>query len=330
MTTIGTNRNRNDYDNNLILDLHGQTRDKAIKNSVSYLDRIRFENSNTNTKIWVTIITGTGSHSSNGPVLRTAIEKILKMRQMEYTIQNGKGAFIVNAMSGIQLYAENKNPVCTKIVVIPHSENEGPSLIRRKPPSISIEKFKPSVESKVNDATTTPAIASILSDDNPLPAEVAEYDKTLAHVKGESMSEVIKMRSDEIRERHAMEKAGSLSLELQKEEKASRRKEEESLKIAIDLSSEAAEKDRLKEEEILKNVMEISKLERNSIDDQQQLYYFLELSKKEAMEKNSAAVIEEEEDHELKRALELSSGDIPGFSEEQILQQVMKLSLSNC
>mmetsp|Transcript_4024 Transcript_4024/g.4535 ORF Transcript_4024/g.4535 Transcript_4024/m.4535 type:complete len:318 (+) Transcript_4024:78-1031(+) len=99
------------------LDLHGYTKSEGICRTTEFLDRtsrkIRDD------KTWVLIVTGSGSHSSHGPVLRGAIESLLKKRNIEfYPMNHGKGGFIVNAASGFALY-EPEQPRDSKIIVAP-------------------------------------------------------------------------------------------------------------------------------------------------------------------------------------------------------------------
>lgn len=86
------------------------TRQKYITNNVDEADGI-----------WVQIITGKGIHSSNGPVLRNAVKSTLDKRCMIYQLMNDKGAFLVRADSGHQLYG-GPPPVDTKIVLVNKDE----------------------------------------------------------------------------------------------------------------------------------------------------------------------------------------------------------------
>jgi hypothetical protein len=96
----------------LTLDLHGRRLEEAISEVTMYFDRIRRTYASINTtaassknSLDVTIITGKGSHSSQGPVLRSAVQKLLIKRGMTYSIEHHKGAFTVDALSGWDLYA---------------------------------------------------------------------------------------------------------------------------------------------------------------------------------------------------------------------------------
>ena len=66
------------------------------------------------------IVTGSGSHSSDGPVLRSAIDKLLQRRHMTYHItpHSGRGSFTVDANSGHELvYHDEGRRTDSKVVV---------------------------------------------------------------------------------------------------------------------------------------------------------------------------------------------------------------------
>src|SRR3569832_933172 len=73
------------------LDLHGFQQSPAIQVLTRFLEM--------HSKSWVHIITGSGSHSQHGPVLKPAVERLLKLREMEYKITSA-GSFLVNGASG--------------------------------------------------------------------------------------------------------------------------------------------------------------------------------------------------------------------------------------
>ena len=92
------------------LDLHGYTKDKAIRQMTLFIAdqarksrarvgagaRARADETNTcNTPFWIEVITGSGSHSMDGPVLREAVRSVLDVRKMHYVSMNA-GSFAVN------------------------------------------------------------------------------------------------------------------------------------------------------------------------------------------------------------------------------------------
>jgi len=92
------------------LDLHGFTKENAIRQLTTFLERHEMAP-------WVCVVTGTGSHSSDGPVIRNAVKKLLSKRKMEFR-KLTPGSFMVNASTGIVLHAPDP-PVDTKLKVIP-------------------------------------------------------------------------------------------------------------------------------------------------------------------------------------------------------------------
>lgn len=93
-----------------LLDLHGFTKENAIRQLTTFLERHEMAP-------WVCVVTGTGSHSPDGPVIRNAVKKLLTKRKMEFR-KLTPGSFMVNASTGIVLHAPDP-PVDTKLKVIP-------------------------------------------------------------------------------------------------------------------------------------------------------------------------------------------------------------------
>lgn len=89
------------------LDLHGLTRERAIRAVTDFIE--------VNKRNTVRIITGSGSHSTHGPVLRTAVENLLSRRQMTFK-RDGAGCFIVDCSTGETFYRPDQ-PRDTKVVV---------------------------------------------------------------------------------------------------------------------------------------------------------------------------------------------------------------------
>lgn len=108
------------------IDLHGRTKNDAISALASFLNSHRSStailnamlDASRNKPCPVLVITGSGKHSKDGPVLRSAIEKYLEKRQMHFVLNRGKGAFTVDCASGIDLYFDHHQKVCSKVVVI--------------------------------------------------------------------------------------------------------------------------------------------------------------------------------------------------------------------
>ena len=93
------------------LDLHGKLVEDAIAEVTLFLERIRTYHHHAaaltgggGTTCFVQIITGSGSHSRHGPILRSAVQKLLDKRRMIWKLEHGGGSFQVDALSGDDLY----------------------------------------------------------------------------------------------------------------------------------------------------------------------------------------------------------------------------------
>eukprot|EP00555_Chaetoceros_dichaeta_P005561 CAMPEP_0198257680 /NCGR_PEP_ID=MMETSP1447-20131203/7287_1 /TAXON_ID=420782 /ORGANISM="Chaetoceros dichaeta, Strain CCMP1751" /LENGTH=632 /DNA_ID=CAMNT_0043944633 /DNA_START=66 /DNA_END=1964 /DNA_ORIENTATION=+ len=188
MTNTTTTTNKNIQ--NGILDLHGLTKEKAIAKMTAYLHTIRRNHTATfhdgNVCI-VTIITGSGSHSIRGPVLRTSVENTLTKRQMDFKLNHGKGSFSVDALSGIDLYAEsNQQKEDSKVLIVPARPTaDGINLTGRR---------------KQTAPTTTSTTTTTTTDDDPLPSEVAADDKLISNAKRISYIETARRTANGVRE----------------------------------------------------------------------------------------------------------------------------------
>lgn len=90
------------------LDLHGDTESTAIWRVTNFLEQHSHDAT-------VKIITGTGSHSRQGPVLRNAVERLLRKRKMQFR-RNTPGSVLVQPATGITLFRPNP-PEDTKVIV---------------------------------------------------------------------------------------------------------------------------------------------------------------------------------------------------------------------
>jgi len=102
------------------LDLHGYVKSAALRRAGEFLECHRTDGIN---KSWVRIVTGSGRHSSDagGPILKMAIRKSLERRGMEF-VQDGPGAFLVDAASGNLLYEDDSEGTDSKVVVVSREE----------------------------------------------------------------------------------------------------------------------------------------------------------------------------------------------------------------
>lgn len=158
------------------LDLHGCRRSDAIRQLTDFLERHRScsspADSRDNPRLgaaavtlpqspfpsWVCIITGTGSHSKAGPVLRNATLELLMKRHMAFSINRGRGSITVDANSGIVL--EKAPVVDTKLLIWSRTDS------RITSPSSSSTSVTPGRPKRV--------ALQLLCDNEPLPTQDVE------------------------------------------------------------------------------------------------------------------------------------------------------------
>jgi len=251
------------------IDLHGYRKSEGIKALTSFLDQVVSKNNNiTSSKrcrtqpgsrnggdIWVCVITGSGAHSPEGPVLRDAIKNLLDKRQMEYVINRGKGSFNVNATSGITFY-EPQAPIDSKVILKP-TPDKIPAL--PKGPRV----HDPSSSTRYDDDDDV--------DGNPTLQEVAAIDKAIA----ESRAEQLIVVSQEQKEQSMLKRAASMSLlDLRREKE----EENEMMKRAVSMSLiECNWNETTNPDEDLQRALELSQIDYEPVDEDLQLV--LELSR---------------------------------------------------
>jgi hypothetical protein len=237
------------------IDLHGYTKSLGIYALTFFLDQTikKHKGRAGHLPVWVLVITGSGAHSHDGPVLRYIVQALLEKRCMAYTLNHGKGSFTVNANSGHVLYSPDL-PTDTKVLVI-----DAPERVPRLPGR----------SSRINPSAINPTLQ-----------EAAMSD---AYVQ-ESRSEQHKANMEE----RAFERAVSLSSTMDGEEK---RKDDNRLLELLEraLSMSVTEKERVDEDEKhasdlsereLQGVLELSQTDFAPEDDH--LKRALEISQKES------------------------------------------------
>ena len=271
---------------NYQLDLHGETREKAVSKLISFLDQIRHNHSteSSSTSVMVTIVTGSGSHSSTGPVLRPAIEKVLKKRQMKYHLTHRKGAFVVDALSGIELYEEAV--VDTKINFVPDEEFRAVNTCNKNKANALPYAYRKHQQNDITlDCTDENDEASnIKSGHNPLPQEVAADDDNIAKAKELSLKEASVELSRKTKEKNELNQALALSIETLKfEEEVDVQEMDEMMMRVLRLSQECAKKEQEILEKELQDTLELSKRETilNSQLEDEAIKYAISLSKEE-------------------------------------------------
>jgi hypothetical protein len=125
------------------LDLHGCNKPQAIRKLTDFLESSASASSKSGKSAkrkWVCVITGSGSHSQQGPVLRDAVHALLEKRQMEYQLNpKGRGSFVVNVQSGIVLYGTTSSQQqSTKLVLANEAPGAHVKLVGRPAPSAAL------------------------------------------------------------------------------------------------------------------------------------------------------------------------------------------------
>lgn len=294
-TSISTNQHRNcKHRHNLTLDLHGCTKLQAIEKLTSFLDQIRTRNYKHNQR-FVTIITGSGKHSSHGPVLRQAIQHVLEKREMTFHLNDkGKGSFCVDALSGIDLVDRAlMRHVSTKIVTIREDDEQqakGVTLFPRAIPGGMKNGLRMSQDEAL-DNNHSNGNDELL----PTPGEVARDDDLIQRIKMLSHNEAIQIKSLQTKEENELQKAVKASAEIQEDMDLTRvlllSKEQHDLE-----QEEYIQRERI----LLSNALEMSwKLEQEREErDRIELERVLELLEKESGSDNNVNVGEEEEEED--------------------------------
>ena len=313
-----------------ILDLHGYTRERAIEKLTFFLDQIRHKHlhsiSNSSTylppSMPVTIITGSGKHSQSGPVLRHAVEKTLTKRQMVFRLNHGKGSFIVDAFSGIELRLrrghgdmyDDDDALCpkdTKVVIKRRTGLTGGQndikLVNR-PKNTLLVTTTPSTSSLALTLTQSRNTSSsyYANESSPTTTNTC-MNTTNEPVHGVPVLEIISMPtpSEALQDEEQLQDAKQLS-----EKEASRQlsletKETNKLQKATE-DSIRVHREVEKERKILSEILELSKKEEEQqrlqgmMSEEEMIEQALKLSQQ--MEKDES----EQERLELERVLELS------------------------
>lgn len=150
------------------LDLHGRRLEEAISEVTLFLERIRRTVAahsggrlGGHNPFFVKIITGAGSHSSHGPILRSAVQKLLEKRGMVFKLERGGGAFHVDALSGCDLYDPGP-ATCSKVLVTDRDEfHQMASSLRRRNNGVENVHARTSIRMDVRAASIQFALARI-------------------------------------------------------------------------------------------------------------------------------------------------------------------------
>lgn len=261
-------------------------------------------------------------------MLREAVRSLLTRRDMEYTIQRGKGSFLVNATSGHEFVGNSStefNAVDSKVIVTTNEfcdnpvRHDGIHRPQRVPPSVP------------SSSSTTTAITAIL-ECTPTPAEVAADDALMERIKTKSAQEHAQSIQDEQRE---LSKAISIS---KQEVDKLQQEEEEQLKAILQQSQherlrQQEEEEKQLTEALLRSQEDEDDMERRNndssmreADDERVLAAVLQASQEEEN------AMREEELLQLQRAISISQLDVKMSSQhdnDQALQQALAQSMQD-
>lgn len=198
---------------------------ERIRNAASRVPSLATTSSAT---FYVTIITGSGSHSSHGPILRSVVQRLLEKRGMTYQLERGGGAFRVNALSGHDLYQAGA-PVDSKVVVVNDNDSfhQMASASRRSNPNergsfadtVGImqqqqqqSRSTTQLSHRPMHALSIPIVAAATSQPSssnydPLPSQVATEDKNVRTALEQSSNEINNLQRyrDQLERRHEEE-----------------------------------------------------------------------------------------------------------------------------
>ena len=213
------------------IDLHGLTREKAIRTVTDFLEKEKWRKQ-------VCIITGTGSHSQQGPVLRMAIEKLLQKRQMDYT-RNTPGSLMVDPASGIELFLQEPC-VDSKIVIVTEAVESELGFLRHRPMNHRANRSQRSTTRKPESTSVSCDHPRVLVQEPSL-QEVSKEQRMIDLAKKESYEQARVEASILRKESSAMEQALRLS-QLEHEHHTNQYQHEcEQVEKALQLSSKDGE-----------------------------------------------------------------------------------------
>lgn len=243
-------------------------------------------------------------------MLREAVRSLLTRREMEYIIQRGKGAFLVNATSGHELVGNSSSSstivhgaVDSKVIVTTSTDEFcANKVVRHKnvnhhhrqtvPPSQSV----PSVTSSLSSMTILECTLT--------PAEVAADDDLMERIKTKS----------------AQEHTQSI------------RHEQRELSRAISVSKREVDRLQQEEEEQLKAILQQSQCElslRHNEEEEKRLAEVLLRSEEEdEIQRRNEEQRKKEDDERLAAALEASQEEEKAVREEELLQLKRAISIS--
>ncbi|KAL7537768.1 hypothetical protein ACHAWF_005890 [Thalassiosira exigua] len=373
------------------LDLHGRRLEDAISEVTLFLERIRRTVAGSSASVlFVTIITGSGSHSPNGPVLRNAVQKLLVKRGMDFSLQPGGGAFQVDALSGCDLYAPEP-AICSKVLVAEQDEFHQMAIARRRnnlsnlaQASMGQRAGAPRNMPRRLSSSSSITTSDERSSSDPLPSQVASEAAELRSAVQLSVAEAQEQQNSQERLSSEYERQFQLALsDIQIDDASSKDKSnglrnaeddksllklaversiedemhrqtlkgkeyEDALVHAIEQSNEEAQKKsgNLKEDDLLDQAMAesraLAEMERTNNTDEDLMEKVLAESRAMAKAERTndtnddlwekalaESVLEEERRKTCLQHTQLQDGHTNASSEEEMLQEVIRLSLQH-
>lgn len=282
-----------------------------------------------------------------GPVLRDAVRSLLNKREMEYTLQRGKGSFLVNVHSGHALVAAPALAECTKIQIVASdtNNNQNDNNVHSHVKLVN----RPAISSNSTNATSRSIETTTTSVAAPKPAQVAADDVLVERVKQESHRQFValqKRRRDEMQLQ--LKQALVASKREIEQQQAQREQEWWCLAAILKQSQQEEELLRAQEQERLEEILRHSREEEERMQrlEQEQLNEILRISQQQQQEEeeNSQDELElqrvllslsqlqihnNDDDEQLKnQALQQSLHDVHATDDE--FHRALSLSLQEC
>mmetsp|Transcript_17103 Transcript_17103/g.25283 ORF Transcript_17103/g.25283 Transcript_17103/m.25283 type:complete len:279 (+) Transcript_17103:156-992(+) len=258
------------------LDLHGYRKDRAIRELTDFLDNM---SKRPGKECWVKVVTGSGSHSQAGPVLRSKVSTLLLKREIDFSLNQGKGSFTVNAKSGFAFYKTLRQ------------EDTKLQMLASRYESITLQPVSPSNSSQVYQ------LGSLMqaSQDDAMKEESKRLEKQQARAEHEGIrtikQAIIHSASEFEREemiRKQEDDQFNKILEVSKREDREKvSPEDELLEKAVSMSVQCLREEQSEEERILKEVLSVSRQEVSIRSlDEKELYDQLQQAIKLSMQTN--------------------------------------------
>jgi len=322
----------------LTIDLHGKRLEDAIRSTSFFLERVRRAWSSAATtgshgRLMVTIVTGTGSHSAQGPVLRNAVKRLLDKRGMTYSLANGRGAYVVDALSGCELHGPAPAATSTKVVTADRQEFQRmASLGKKRNGDASMAQNLGAVAAagqRSESASHARSAVGARGSHNPLPAHAVTEDELVKSARQRSAATAQRRKQEERRrnkmEEQDLERAVRLSKIEQRISKNQADEETELLEQTLSASAADEEGRRRAEERRFREEMERALAQSANYEEERTEEELIE----RAMRESVVGLSPEERLLHQVIAASLAEEDAPrrtSLDEEDLIRQVLEES----